>query len=613
MEEWVGLQWDRLISQRSTRRYPQARVRLDEVKRAVGILFRAMGGAGGLTVEAVDEQRHHARRDWWQRIAGSHLKAPWFWCDDRALRMPAELDLFPERLLNRELYLWLAALAALGEESSQGDWFVRNQAHVQQLLQMFPGLRSRYQRLLNAHLLQRPDPLQLAAQERAIELAIRTALIKPGCVATLPMGRYPPWPVPLWSHPNPPMGPHAGAWKNDADLTPGEPSGQSQSETHQKTRQAVGTDAPQEEGGLILHRFESIFSWADFVKVDRSTDEEEDLDAAQKSADDLDKLHVTRDQKPAAKRLRFDLDLPSEAQDETPLGEGLLVPEWDYRKRILRPNHCHIQPMVAANAPACELPDALQRPAHRLKNQFESLRLGRSWLRRQRDGAEVDLDAFLDFQSERLSGQASTEDRLYRDSRLQERDLACLLLADLSLSTDTWVNDELRVIDVIRDGLFLFAEALSATRDSFGLFGFSSRRREHVRFHEIKPFHTPYGSDTRGRIQALRPGFYTRMGAAIRHASTILEKQPAQKRLLLLLTDGKPNDIDQYEGRYGVEDTRMAILEAKKQGIHPFCVTIDRDAERYVSYLFGPGGFAHIHRASELPQKLPQLYARLTG
>jgi nitric oxide reductase NorD protein len=201
---------------------------------------------------------------------------------------------------------------------------------------------------------------------------------------------------------------------------------------------------------------------------------------------------------------------------------------------------------------------------------------------------------------------------LYRDQQRGRRDLACLLLADLSLSTDSWVGNERRVIDVIRDALFLFAEALGASGDRFALYGFSSRRREHVRFHHLKGFAEAYTPAVRGRIQAIRPGYYTRMGAAIRQATTLLACESAGRRLLLVLTDGKPNDLDRYEGRYGIEDTRHAVRTARRAGLTPFCVTIDDDAADYLPHLFGAGGYVLIRRPEQLPRLLPQLYARLT-
>jgi nitric oxide reductase NorD protein len=193
------------------------------------------------------------------------------------------------------------------------------------------------------------------------------------------------------------------------------------------------------------------------------------------------------------------------------------------------------------------------------------------------------------------------------------RDLACLLMADLSLSTDTWVNDHHRVIDVIRDSLFLFGEALDATGDRCGIYGFSSRKRDPVRVHTLKHFDEGYGKVIRGRIAAIKPGYYTRMGAALRYGAQLLGRQPGGRRLLLLLTDGKPNDLDQYEGRYGIEDSRQAVLEARRLGLEPFCVTIDQQGNDYLPHLFGSDGYVVIRDPAELPRRLPLLYARLTA
>ncbi|MBF0139007.1 MAG: VWA domain-containing protein [Magnetococcales bacterium] len=613
MEEYFGKLWHRLISQASSHRYPTARVTLEEVATTVGILFRAMGGGVGLRVEAVPDCRHDAPRDWWQRLAGNGSKTPWAWCDEQSLRLPAVLDVFPQTSLNRDLYLWLAALAAQNTGNSRAaEWFQRNQNATWRLLEAFPGLRPCYVRLVAAHLVQRPDPATLPPERAQRERAIRAALHRPEEAHPWPPGKVSPWPVPLWLHPAPPMStgpsqqPMADSPEAIGDSSPSMP-------TEKKKRSAHYVEPPRKKDGLLLHRFESLFSWTDFIPVDRSSDEEEDLEEAARNADDLDRLSLVRDQAPIAKRIRFDLDLPSEMQDDLPLGPGILLPEWDYRKEKWLPDYCNLIPMVARHAGQCELPESLRRSAQQLRGQFGSLKFSSHWLKRQRGGSEIDLDAYLDHQSACRAGRVPVEDRLYRDLRLNDRDLACLLLADLSLSTDTWISDHLRTIDVIRDALFLFSEALSASRDRFALYGFSSRRREHIRFHEIKSFHDPYDARIRGRIQAIRPGFYTRMGAAIRYAGTLLSRQPASKRLLLLLTDGKPNDIDHYEGRYGIEDTRMALLELKQWGIQPFCVTIDREAGAYSTHVFGPGGFALIKQASALPRQLPLLYHRLTS
>jgi nitric oxide reductase NorD protein len=187
-----------------------------------------------------------------------------------------------------------------------------------------------------------------------------------------------------------------------------------------------------------------------------------------------------------------------------------------------------------------------------------------------------------------------------------------LLLSDLSMSTDAYINNQLRVIDVIKDSMLLFSEALAAVGDPFALYGFSSVKRHHVRFTLLKNFAEPYNDHIRGRILSLRPGFYTRMGAAIRQASNILAEQTHHRKLLLILTDGKPNDIDNYEGRYGIEDTKQAIIAARRLGLIPFCITIDQKADQYLPYIFGHNGFSVIFDPSQLPTKLPHLYHQLT-
>lgn len=144
------------------------------------------------------------------------------------------------------------------------------------------------------------------------------------------------------------------------------------------------------------------------------------------------------------------------------------------------------------------------------------------------------------------------------------------------------------------------------------MYGFSSRKRQHVRLHRIKTFEERYTPSIRGRINAIKPGYYTRMGAAVRHATALLRQQIAARRLLLLLTDGKPNDLDHYEGRYGIEDTRMALLEARREGLQPFCVTIDQDADDYLPYLFGKNSFILIRHPEDLPGQLLRLYSQLT-
>jgi nitric oxide reductase NorD protein len=605
MEEHVGQLWHRLITRTAATHHPQAAVTLSEVARSVGILFRALGGEGGLRVESAAAVAHGARRTWLQRIAGSHRKATLAWRDGETLRLPESIALFPDANLNRELYLWLAALATT--PITETDWFTANQQRTLDVLNRFPGIISRYQRLVAAHLRLRPEPTSLPALEAVAEGAIRAALETPGSVAKLPAAPRPPQPVYLWLYPLPPTAQNAAApEREESEPTP---AADSQAGSSQR-RRAERVDDPDGKSGLLAFRLESLFSWCEYLKIDRTTDDSRDPRAKQ-AADDLDVISISRGTPPAS-RLRFDLDLPAAENDDRPLGAGIKLPEWDYRKQTLRADHCRLQPLIADTAPPCELPANLVRMARQLRRQFQSLLPLATWRRGEPDGCEIDLDAWLQHTIDRQRGHVVGSSNLYRDFRKNNRSLACLLLADLSLSTDAWIADSGKVIDVIRDSLFLFSEALSATGDDFALYGFSSRRRDPIRFHTLKTFSEPYTATVRGRIQAIRPGYYTRMGAAIRYASRLLSQQNATQRLMILLSDGKPNDMDQYEGRYGIEDTRMAIIEARRLGLETFCVTIDEQASDYMPYLFGSGAYGVIRRPADLPRRLPLLYARLT-
>ena len=331
------------------------------------------------------------------------------------------------------------------------------------------------------------------------------------------------------------------------------------------------------------------------------------------TAEDMDNITLAQDSETTAGKIKLDLDLPSEEYDDIVLAEGIAIDEWDYKKQLMQKDHCRLQVMTSRHAEAMELPARLRPQAHKIRRQFESLRPQRHWVSRQNEGSELDLENYINFLTDRKQGHVNSDTPVYRDVRNLNRDLSCLLLADLSLSTDAHINNNARVIDVIRDSLYLFSEALTATGDRFALHGFSSRNRNHVRFYNIKDFDQNYDDNIRGHINAARPGYYTRMGAAIRHATQLLLKEPSSQKLLLILTDGKPNDLDKYEGRYGIEDTRMAILEAERAGLRPFCVTIDERAEDYLPYLFGSRSYVLVHNAEELPGKLPLLYLRLTN
>ncbi|MDD2885263.1 MAG: nitric oxide reductase [Dechloromonas sp.] len=620
MEEWIGKLWHRWITRAAGGHHPQAAVTLKSMNRPLAIYFRALGGDPGLRVAAATADEHESRRHWRARLAGSGERISLARQDCRTLRLPPMLDVFPDAALNRDLYYWLAALAACMDTlpAIKDDPFgiLRNQAGTCSTLARWPGLGSRYHRLVEAYLPFRQAVEKLPPEEAAREIALRTALSVPGSTPRLPdvpPGSPPHQPVLLWLHVAS-ITAHVVAGNASNDHAEGSEIGLQQEDAHDEAHRVERVDNPAEKHGLLMYfRAESLLSIAEFVRVNRSVDDEPEASAAD-LARDMNQLSLANPEagERIASKVRFDLDLPSAAEDDIPLGAGIPLPEWDYRTGELRSNYVRLQEMASRHAVPQALPLHLRRTARRLQQQFAALQPTRRWLKGQPQGGELDLDAIVRAHGDRLTGR-HTDEQLYLSLEQRGRDLACLLLADLSLSTDAWVSDQARVIDVIRDALMLFGEAMRSVGDSFALCGFSSLRRQQVRFHCLKDFDAPFDNAVRGRIQAIKPGYYTRMGAAIRHSGQLLSQQASSRRLLILLSDGKPNDLDHYDGRYGIEDTRAAVHEVRRLGLTPFCLTIDKEGGNYLPHLFGSNGYTILRNPSELPSRLPLLYTQISG
>jgi nitric oxide reductase NorD protein len=296
-------------------------------------------------------------------------------------------------------------------------------------------------------------------------------------------------------------------------------------------------------------------------------------------------------------------------------GERLSYPEWDWRAGAYRHPGAAVLLQAAADGPQEWVTRTLERRAamlHEVRRRFELLRARRTRLRRQLDGDAIDVDAWIEAQADFRAGLPLSQ-KLYQQERRARRDLAITLLVDVSGSTDAWIAGDRRIIDVEREALLLVCIALEGLHDPYEVLAFSGEGPQGVVVRHVKAFSEGYGEPVARRIAGLEPEHYTRAGAAVRHATASLMKQAAGHRLLLLLSDGKPNDVDEYEGRYGVEDLRQAVTEARLQGVSPFCLTVDRHAAEYMPHVFGPHHFALLPRPELLPTVLLDWLKRLVS
>ncbi len=194
------------------------------------------------------------------------------------------------------------------------------------------------------------------------------------------------------------------------------------------------------------------------------------------------------------------------------------------------------------------------------------------------------------------------------------RDLSVLLLLDASQSTNDLVKGAGKtVLELERDATALLAQAMDGLNDPFAIHAFCSEARENVHYYRIKDFDAPYGAAAKGRLAGLRGRFSTRMGAALRHAGHELSRQMSYRRLLLMISDGEPSDIDIADRRYLVEDARRAVLGLRHIGIDVFCVGLDAGGDNYLSRIFGRSNVVQVDRVERLPEKLSLLYFRLAG
>ena len=283
--------------------------------------------------------------------------------------------------------------------------------------------------------------------------------------------------------------------------------------------------------------------------------------------------------------------------------------EWDFRRGGYRTNWCSLFEKSINPVRSSFVASTLEKyksQINTLRRQFEMLRTCDRFVRRRRHGDDIDLDALIDALGDSRAGLPPS-DRLFIRLLRDDRDISALFLVDMSNSTEGWVGV------AIKEALVLLTEALEVVGDQYGIYGFSGMRRSRSKLFHIKHLEEAYSTNVKERIAAIRPQEYTRMGPPIRHLTKKLLETQSKVRLLIVISDGKPEDYDDYKGQYAIEDTRKALLEARGCGVYPFCITIDRSAHEYLAHMFGKGNYMFIDKIHSLPAKMAEMYRLLTS
>ena len=288
---------------------------------------------------------------------------------------------------------------------------------------------------------------------------------------------------------------------------------------------------------------------------------------------------------------------------------ALLYNEWDFKRQTYRKNWCVLREIDVRPQSVEFFARTMRRHGgliHQIRRTFEILRGEDKLLKKQPFGDDVDIDAIVEAYGDVSSGHEMT-DCLFLKKHKVERNIAVMFMVDMSGSTKGWIND------AERESLILLCEALEVLGDRYAIYGFSGNTRKRCELYRIKGFAEGYDDTIKGRICGILPQDYTRMGVTIRHLTVLLNEIEARTKLLITLSDGKPDDFDGYRGEYGIEDTRQALIEAKRSGIHPFCITIDKEAGDYLPHMYGAVNYTVIDEVRKLPMKVSDIYRRLTS
>jgi len=361
-----------------------------------------------------------------------------------------------------------------------------------------------------------------------------------------------------------------------------------------------------------FHTFEKAETLEEYNGLSRQNDAEDEILDHQEALSDLKMDSVLRTQDRSESVYKADLMLEGLGFEvKTKSQSGLPYPEWDYLRRVYRQKWCFVQEVPSSKMNLDWVTTARAQHASliiTLKKRFASVIT--EWLKakHQPNGSEFDLEAITELLI-RTRTLESPPENLYLGVKRGFPEISTLILLDSSYSTDSWVMNQ-RVLDVMKETVLCISDVLEDAQQSFGIYGFASNTRQGCRVIPIKRFDEPWTTAS-SSLGGLEPAGYTRIGPALRHAYERLLPAGSEKKLVILITDGKPCDYDRYEGNYGIQDVRKAIEEGKAKGVVTHAFAIDRHAREYFPKMFSNADYDIVSRPEKLVGTLFQVYLKL--
>lgn len=373
-------------------------------------------------------------------------------------------------------------------------------------------------------------------------------------------------------------------------------------------------DKKQQEDYVMTHNFEKIETAEEWEGGWRDFDGDDDLDEHANALEDLNMKHTVRVDDPVHSIYQAEfienttISESAELDTEAP---HIAYDEWDYSKREYKRNFCKVFPKTQKETDSAYYKKTLQKNASTLsglRKMLTSVNNKYQQQRRQTQGDDFDLDAITDLFVDIHSGHTPSE-KIYLSKRKKDKDLSILILLDVSLSSDGYAGGN-KVIDVEKQVSIIFGEILNEFNVDFSIDCFYSKTRNYATYLTLKGFDDSWDK-AKHKIGAVEPSGYTRIGAALRHSGALLDARDTKNKWVILISDGKPNDYDKYEGKYGINDVKQALRELNQRNIHSYALAIEAQAKYYLPQMFGQNHYQILTTPVELLQSLVKLYDKI--
>ena len=376
----------------------------------------------------------------------------------------------------------------------------------------------------------------------------------------------------------------------------------------------VELDKKQQEDYVLLHNFEKVETAEEFNGTWRDFDGSDELEEHQEALEELNMKFTVRVDDTAHSVYQADFienTSISESAEVDAKGFHLTYDEWDSSKRIYKENFCKVYPKLQQKTDPNYYRNTITKNASTLlglRKMLTNVNNKMQQQKRQTQGDEFDIDAITDLYVD-VHSQRTPSEKIYISNRKKEKDLSILILLDISLSSDGYAAGN-RVIDVEKEVSILFGEILNEFNIDFSIDSFYSKTRNFSTYLTVKDFDENWNI-AKHKIGAVEPNGYTRIGAALRHAGARLDKRNTKNKWVIVISDGKPNDYDKYEGKYGINDVKQALRELNARNINSYALAIEAEAKYYLPQMFGQNHYQILTTPVELLQSLVRLYEKI--